>query len=470
MPLEHSESFARLAAGDLHDVVKAFAANPAFRAAEWEELTTEDNPYRRPVRPDDLAWLDYGKQMPVAKALKLSALLGHRMLRNVYDSGLLYLPPAGGQSGPAATDAATFYSDENRVLGALASPVLEQHLFGLLESEREQLAGYGPEQVVAAVEAYHRQRSAESGQAFVTALSTKDRKASATFVLLQLSAYLPASRMAAGRAALGEYDVEHPGARITLLDDYRTWAGLHDEYRSLVEGAGLRTTTGAYWQLYLGTSLARGNHLHWLSRNREKYPEFLGALLHHSIDQSVTAARFADVFEDGLGVRSTLFDHLGGDPGHLRELADRWVTPLSRLYGPAAVERFHHGFADAAWLARLWDEDLARQLAWADDIPLHQEKAEKISRYIDDNDITVDLDTFVESNEETSTTHVHDEHRLVMIEKGEMHFWNNVTHKIDLHEGDKVLIPVSRLHGSTVLSGECTYHQPIIPEEMYARF
>lgn len=51
-----------------------------------------------------------------------------------------------------------------------------------------------------------------------------------------------------------------------------------------------------------------------------------------------------------------------------------------------------------------------------------------------------------------------------------MHFWNNVTHKIDLHEGDKVLIPVSRLHGSTVLSGECTYHQPIIPEDMYARF
>jgi hypothetical protein len=57
-----------------------------------------------------------------------------------------------------------------------------------------------------------------------------------------------------------------------------------------------------------------------------------------------------------------------------------------------------------------------------------------------------------------------------MVERGEMHFWNNVTHKIDLHEGDKVLIPVSRLHGSTVLSGECTYHQPIIPEEMYARF
>ncbi|MEW2516830.1 hypothetical protein [Actinacidiphila alni] len=470
MPVKYSETFARLATGELHDVVKAFAANPAFRAAEWEELTTEDNPYRRPVRPDDLAWLDYSKQMPVAKALKLSALLGHRMLRNVYDTELLFLPPSGGVDGPAATDAATFYSEENRVLGALAAPVLEQHLFGLLESERKPLAGYSQDQVVADIEAYHERRREESGKAFVAALSTQDRRASATFTLLQLSAYLPASRMAIGRAALGEYDAEHPGARITLLDDYRTWAGLHDEYRSLMEGAGLRTTTGAYWQLYLGTSLARGNHLHWLSRNREKYPEFLGALLHHGIDQAVTAGRFADVFEDGLGVRSSLFDHLGRDSGHLRELTDRWVAPLSRLYGPEAVGRFHNGFVDAAWLAQLWDEDLALQLAWADDIPLHQKKAEAIHRYIEDNNITVDLDTFVESNEETSTTHVHNEHRLVMIEKGEMHFWNNVTHKIDLHEGDKVLIPVSRLHGSTVLSGECTYHQPIIPEEMYQRF
>ncbi|WNI18919.1 hypothetical protein [Actinacidiphila sp. ITFR-21] len=468
MALEYTDLFARLAAGDANGVVKAFAANPAFRAAEWEELTTEDNPYRRPVRPDDLAWLDYGKPMPVAKALKLSALLGHRMLRNVYDSGLLHLPPAAGPA--AAADGALFYDERNRVLGAMAAPVLERHLFTLLESERKPLAGYAPEQVAAAVGAYHEQRLAEPGRAFAAALSTKDRKASATFVLLQLSAYLPASRAAVGRAALGEYDIAHPGARIALLDDYRTWAGLHGQYRALLEGAGLKTTTGAYWQLYLGTSLARGNHLHRLSRDREKYPEFLGALLHHGIDQAVTAAGFADVFEDGFGTRPALFDHFGLEPGHLGDLTGRWVEPLLRLYGPSGVERFHHGFADAAWLAGLWDEDLARQLAWADSIPEHQDKAERISRYIQDNGITVDLDTFVESHEETSTTHVHDEHRLVMVERGQMHFWNNVTHKIALHEGDKVLIPVSRLHGSTVLSGECTYHQPIIPEDMYARF
>jgi hypothetical protein len=471
MPVDYPEAFARIVSADPDDIVKAFAANPAFRAAEWEELTTEADPYRRPVRPDDLAWLNYAEPMPADKALKLSALLGHRMLRNVYDTGLLYLPPAADDA--AAAHAADFYAEPNRLLGALAAPILQRHLFSFLQGERKPLGAPTVEELAAAVAQEYQQRAAEPGRAFTAALSTKDRKASATFTLLQLSAYLPASRTAVGRAALGEYEAAHPGARVAFLDDYRTWAGLHAEYRALMTSAGLATTTGAYWQLYLGTSLARGNHLHHLSRDREKYPEFLGALLHHRIDQALTAPRFADVFEDAFGARSGLFDLLGPAPRDAAEAAEQaaaWVRPLAALYGPAAVERFHHGFGDAARLARLWDEDLAEQLAWADDIPLYQEKAARIDRHIQDNGITVDLDTFVESNEETSTTHVHDEHRLVMIEHGQMHFWNNVTHKIELNEGEKVLIPVSRLHGSTVLSGECTYHQPIIPEDMYARF
>jgi hypothetical protein len=53
-----------LPAGDPNDVLREFAANTAFRAAEWEELTTEDNPFRRPVRPDDLTWLDYSETDP----------------------------------------------------------------------------------------------------------------------------------------------------------------------------------------------------------------------------------------------------------------------------------------------------------------------------------------------------------------------------------------------------------------------
>jgi mannose-6-phosphate isomerase-like protein (cupin superfamily) len=188
------------------------------------------------------------------------------------------------------------------------------------------------------------------------------------------------------------------------------------------------------------------------------------------VDEFVTAARFDAVLSDCLGVDTSYFSD--GEPAEMSvlDLVDGLLTPFVERYGERAVTEFHKGFADAATLAEMWNTDARTQVMWADRIEEYQDKAEKIQRHLDDENVEVDLDTFVESWEETSTTHVHDEHRLVMIETGQMHFWNNVTHKIELNTGDKLLIPMSRLHGSTVLSGECTYHQPIIPEDIFRRF
>lgn len=457
-----------------HALVRAFAANPAFRAAEWEELTTEDNPYRRPVRPADLGWLDYATPLPAADALTLSGLLGHRMLRNIYDADLHHLPPA--RNAAAERDAADFHSPDNRLRGALAQPVLENHLFGFLAGERRALPDATPGGLLATLRGYWEELRDAPGDVFAVLRGTRDRREATTFALLQLSAYLPAARTAIARASLGEYDLALPGARALLLDDYRRWVAGAADWRALLAGGGLTSTVGAYWQLYLNTSLARGNHLHQLSRAPGRHAELLGAFVHQRLHDAAVAGAWADAVEDGLGERPALFapDGPGAPPpvtpAALDDLAGALLVPLAEHGGDAALDAFHAGFADAAHLARLHDRDLAAQLAWADAIDEHKAKAEAINAYLTDERIEVDLDTFVESCDETSTTHVHDEHRLVMIETGDMHFWNNVTHRISLRDGDRILIPKSRLHGSTVLSGSCTYHQPIIPDEMYRRF
>ncbi|WP_261576210.1 peptide synthetase [Frankia gtarii] len=455
-----------------HALVRAFAANPAFRPAEWEELTTEADPYRRPVRPADLAWLDYATTLPADNVLALSGLLGHRMLRNIYDADLLYLPP---RPNPAADrDGADFYNAANRLRGALAQPVLEHHLFTFLAEDRPGpsypdagLAGLRRE-----LREYAEQRQAHPGDAFAVLRGTRDRREATTFALLQLSAFLPAARTAIARAALGEYDPAHPTARGLLLDDYQRWVADARAWTDLLGAAELRTGAGAYWQLYLNTSLARGNQLHRLSRAPERFAELLGAFVHQRIDAAATAGVWSDAVEDGLGVRPAFFADppSTATPQALDELVAALVEPLRALLGEDTLTAFHTGFSDARRLTRLWDRDLATQLAWADSIEEHKAKAEAIDAYLVGEGIDVDLDTFVETSEETSTTHVHNEHRLVMIESGQMHFWNNVTHKIALRDGDKILIPKSRLHGSTVLSGSCTYHQPIIPDEMYLKF
>jgi hypothetical protein len=453
---------------DPHALVRTFAANPAFRAAEWSELSTPDVPFRRPVRPDDLSWLDYGVPMPEADCLKLSALLGHRMLRNVHDLDQLMVPP--GDSAAAAAEHPHFYNESNRLNAVLAAPVLERHLFTFLETRRPESAGITAAGLKQRVLAEYDRRIAEPGRAFKAALSTKGRRESATFTAIQYSAFAPAAWAAVGRNAVGEYGAVPGALRTALLKPYLDRAALSAHYADLLDLAGMTTTPGGYWQLNLGSSLARGNHLHTLAAKRENAFAFLGAYLHLLLDEAATAARFAEVFEDGLGTRPAYFDTLPVlSRAALGDLTDTIFGALAS-YGDTAAEQAAAGFADAVSLAEIWDGDLADQLEWADDIPACKELAERLHAHIEAEKIEIDLDTFVESHEETSTTHVHDDHRLVVIEAGQMHFWNNITHRIDLATGDKVFIPLSRLHGSTVLSGECTYHQPIIPEEMYQRF
>jgi hypothetical protein len=455
-----------------HDVVRAFAANPAFRAATARELTNEHNPYRRPVRPDDLPWLNFGKPLPAHKVLRLSGLLGHRILRNCYDVEEPFL--ADRANPAAAQDAAHFYDPRSRADAALSAPILERHLFHMLEGEREPLADPGLAGLRRHIASRAEELAAEPGRAFDVALRTRDRQNAATFMLVQLSAMLPAAAGALGRHAAADYDRAHPEARGWLAAQHRAWTARGAAYAALFEQAGLTAAPVAYWQFFLSTSLGRANHLIFLSRYPERYAEFLGAAAYRLLDEAATAARFAEVLGTALGIEPGYFDQLIAPPASADEeaanLAADVLVPLVARDGETALTAFHAGFEDARRLARLWDADLAAQLDWGDRIELYQEKAEKIDAKLKHDEIEVDLDTFVETEEETSTTHVHNEHRLVIIEEGQMHFWNNVGVRIALNKGDKLLIPTSRLHGSVVLSGSCTYHQPIIPDELFAQF
>lgn len=455
--------------GGANNTVRAFAANPAFRAATAEELTNEHNPFRRPVRPDDLAWLDFSAPLAPEKALLLSGLLGHRMLRNVYDADTMYIPerptPAAGSDGDH------FYSAESRARGTLAAPVLERHLFTMLADQRQPLTGSGIHSLGEHVRARNEELTDTPRRAFKVAQATADRRNAATFLLLQLAAIVPAMNAAIGRHALGDYDMTLPGVRAQVLDAHRDWIDRTSQYGRLFTEAGLSPAPVAYWQFFLGSSLGRANHMHFLARRPEKLGELLGSLAYKRIDDAANARMLMMVLGEGLETSTEFFEHISPfTSASVDEMVASLVGPLLEVAGERAIESFHAGFEDAHWLAGLWDADLASQLEWADQIELYQEKAEKIDHKIKFEDIEIDLDTFVETEEETSTTHVHDEHRLVIIEVGQMHFWNNVGKRIALNRGDKLLIPTSRLHGSVVLSGSCTYHQPIISDELLQEF
>jgi hypothetical protein len=149
-------------------------------------------------------------------------------------------------------------------------------------------------------------------------------------------------------------------------------------------------------------------------------------------------------------------------------LIARFTTALQAVadrYGDAAFEQCVSGAAAGERLAERGRWDLGEQLQWLGAIPQYCEFARRISQRIDTECPDIDRETFIEPHEMCSTTHVHNDHRLVTIQEGDMLFWGNVGMQLKMHKGDMVLIPDGRLHGSTVVSGECTYHQPIIPDD-----
>jgi Cupin domain len=140
----------------------------------------------------------------------------------------------------------------------------------------------------------------------------------------------------------------------------------------------------------------------------------------------------------------------------LRRVADN--------FGASARAQYVQGIVAGERLAARGRWDLGEQLRWLASIREYVAFAHRISARIDAECPGIDRETFVEPHEMCSTTHVHNDHRLVTIEEGDMLFWGNVGMQHAMHKGDMVLIPDGRLHGSTVVSNECTYHQPIIPD------
>lgn len=444
---------------DPNKVVKAFVADAPFRAATVDELINESNPFRRPVRPDDLDFLDYATTLPAEETGSLSALLGHRMLLNAYEIDLIFLPVA--PEGSSWTDSRSVYSLENRLLAELARPVLEHHLFSFLELSVDGSSGSAASLVDHVVAEHERLAGEDRVGGVIRGL--KDPGAAMLFLMLQLSADSPSRAAALGRGALGDDGgtIDVTGAFFHAFEQERRRLPL---LRELLLGCGLSDAPRAYWQFYLGSTLASVTYLHRVCRDHARLFEAVGALLHHTAVQPVLATQHGALAQEILGSDLRYFDVSSLTAGELKGRTEAIVSPLLERYGDVFADGCRRGFDSAERLAAIAEDDLIAQISWADQLEHYKAKGDAIRQHIHNKGIEVDLDTFVESWEVTSTTHVHNDHRLVVIEQGEMHFWNNVGPKIPLSTGDAILIPKGRLHGSSVLSGECTYHQPIIPD------
>lgn len=450
-PDEASRVLDRLGPDVLGEVLERYLANPLFRAARYEELVLDDDPYRRPVRPDDLGMVDFAGTLTRDDATQLSGLMAHRMLLNILDTRKVLLPRT---ATPEKWESyARFYDPTTVSLGELLRPYLQRHVFTFARDEARPRIGATAAEVGARLREFAGHRAAQAAALAAVVATGTDRASLTQMLAIQSVGVGLSTRFRPPPQLPGLADSAAARALLPGAD------GTVPALPAAPDAAGIRDEPHSYLQYYLPSSLGLMNYLSATCEPGQVFA-FAGALAARHLEAEALT---------GGGVWGEAGTDLVPAGGTSPSLADA-VRDIERVAGGFGVREFSRGFEEYAVLLDVHHADRMRQFGWVTDMPKYREEAERLQGAIEEHRLDVDLDTFVESWEECSTTHVHDEDRLLVIESGEMEFWNcfGIQHKYQ--PGDKAFIPRHSLHGSVVLSGECVYHQPVITDELAGRY
>jgi AraC-like ligand binding domain len=438
-------------------LVREFAAHDSFRSAAVEELELDEDFYRRPLRPEDLSFIDFSKPVDVGTVARLPSLASQRMLLCINELQICRLPRDGRPESFA--EYARFYDDASQILGARVRPFLENFAFGYLcggEMRGPKIAAH----VAALQELFDEELKFWTGN-LARLREAKYVEDGLRFALIQTWGLAASRQSALAKAeALGYFDGLASADRPRLDRD----PAAVDLARRLATHCHVTKGEHSYWQFYLSTSLGQCNLLYALASRPDRALAFWGAAL----AAEGAAIAFDELVRDaarGLGLAGIAARDVRTDVREWLARANRALTLVSGRYGEQGVRAVGAGIGVAAAHAAAARANLGDQLRWLASVEKYRDLAKTISARIDAECPDIDRETFVEPREMCSTTHVHDDHRLVVIESGKMVFWGNLGMKLRLEPGEMVLVPEGRLHGSSIESDECTYHQPIIPDE-----
>lgn len=443
---------------EARELIREFADGHPFRSAQVEELELDEDFHRRPLRPEDLSFIGFRKPVRRNTVIRLPFLATQRLLLCINESAIARFPKNLDEESLSQFDG--FYGERNQILGTRIRPFLEDFAFDFLsrDPEEETVSIRG---IVDKISATAMEESRFWGQLFAWLASHDYVEDGTRFILIQNWSLASSKRIALARAqASGYFDPisveDRPALVGTMPDDA--------DIQALAARCGLTKREHSYWQFYLSTSMARCNLLHALARRPDRALALYGA----AFDAEAHWLAFGCLVGQAC-------DHLHASsvgrnidiPSALEDLQQRFRNLLQVVeaqFGAPGLRQVAQGVEVSRKLGEAARGDLRAQLHWLSSIEQFQVFANHIDDRINAECPDIDRETFVEPREMCSTTHVHSDHRLVSIESGDMVFWGNLGMQLKLKPGQRVFVPEGRLHGSTIESEECTYHQPIIPE------
>lgn len=435
-------------------LIRQFASHDAFRSAVVDELELDEDFYRRPLRPEDLDFLKFQKAITAETVSRLPSLATNRLLLCINELSVARLPRGEDEFKRFEQ----FYADDNQVAGQRIRPFLESYAFSYLADDS--YAAQGLQAWKAGLDSVFEAQLEHWNGLFAMLVRNDYLEAGLRFTFIQQWALAGSRRMAVARAVASGYF-----SSIAPSDQPRLQSAIvADTLLAQVAGMiGVERRPHSYWQFYLPTSLAKTNLLYALGSRPDRAFALMGAAFVAEVEWiafCLALARACPHWLKGAAPASDPATYVED----VKERLSRGAGAVYDSHGDAAGYRLGQGLGAAIRLAERARWDLGEQLRWLSAIPSYCQWAKAIEQRIQVECPDIDRETFVEPREMCSTTHVHNDHRLVVIERGDMLFWGNLGMRLPLATGEMVLIPDGRLHGSTVVSEECTYHQPIIPD------
>jgi hypothetical protein len=445
---------------EMKRLIELYAARPLFGGtSEW---VIRDNPYRRPVDLKGVQQFDFSRPLDKAEALSASALAAHRMLLNIYETDLIFLP----ESNFAAkrNDFSSYYSNDNKLLGELIRPTLEAHVFDFLKDEIDVTGRWSVEALRSYLQSLIAKHEQSELEICATVLSSADPQRACRKLLIQVAGDFLSEASASSRNILGKYGQIQSEFFKIVIDDYGY--GVHPaKHSTLFENTlatcGLISDVHAYWQFYLSSSLALNNYYHYVSRDHSKYFQAIGAIAVAESMFSHTCRKISEMLRAVFGktVDTYYFDeHFHIDAHHGRMAFEYVVAPAIARHGDAVIPDIVRGMEELQLLTSLADEDFTAQVAFSEAAGNFKVPTQQIHQQILEGRLQKPKTTRVENRSQSLVTRVCDQDKLYVVESGALDLVIGQDQSVRLDRGEAIIIPRQRLHGTAVVSEECLYN------------
>lgn len=445
---------------EVKELIGVYAARPLFdNTPEW---IIQDNPYRRPVNTKAVQQLDFSRPLKRAELLGASALAAQRMLLNIYETDLIFLPAS--DFAAKRNDFDSYYSNDNKLLGELIRPTLEAHVFKFLKDEINVTGKWSVETLKSYLQSIVARHEQSELDICNTVLSSADPERACRTLLIQMAGDFLSEASASSRNILGKYgEIQSEFFKI-VIDDYGY--GVHPAkhstlYENTLSTCGLMSDVHAYWNFYLPSSLAINNYYHYVSRDHSKYFQVLGAIAWAEAMFSHSCREISKMLRTVFGkkVDTYYFDeHFHIDAHHGRMAFDYVVAPAIAKHGDGVIPDIVRGLEELQLLTSISDEDFKAQVAFSDGVSNLKAPAQQIHRQIVEGKLSKPKTIQVEQRDQSLVTQVFNQDKLYVIESGALDLVIGADQSVRLDRGEAMIVTRQRLHGTAVVSEECRYH------------